>query len=348
MGRLPVPPQARLLDVSAADARTAFVVGAVAQGTGTRPIALRWDGKRWEEIDAGLPEEGINGELDEVAAVSDHDAWALTAESPPRDRSERQPGTNRLYRWNGSSWQLARTIHADLTYSGVHVLSATQDGQVWLGSIEFAELWNGRSWHSEPAPSRCGCYISHITTQPGAGVWAITGRVQAGNIVSGDVLHWEGQAWRIVPAPSRIQLDGIADVSPTGAWVMGHWCPAPGIIHSGEAVCLSSYKNVGMRIDHGPWGRQEPLPDNVIGQTRIATDLRGQIWLYPAQARAAYYDGRHWSRATGAQNPAGICPAADPSQLPAIANVPGTSTFLVAGTAKDGSGPCVAVSVPTH
>jgi hypothetical protein len=105
-----------LLGVSVISPLRAWAAGDYS-GQQLNPLAVRWTGTAWGQVPAPpLRPPGYNSILDGVAAVSDHDVWAVGTDLDPV-----------ALHWNGTAWQI---LDAGVpgTYNNV---AADQAGDAW-------------------------------------------------------------------------------------------------------------------------------------------------------------------------------------------------------------------------
>ncbi|KUJ67590.1 hypothetical protein ACZ90_27520 [Streptomyces albus subsp. albus] len=135
-------------DVDARSARDAWAVGGFALvGQRSRPVALHWNGRRWQEV--RLPFDSMR--LSKVYAESAHSVWvsgyALGQEDyPPK-----------VLHWNGKRW---RDVTGPVKDISPQALSGDGRGRIWLSGDPAgwegpAVYWryDGRRWTRVQGPT---------------------------------------------------------------------------------------------------------------------------------------------------------------------------------------------------
>jgi hypothetical protein len=156
------------------------------------PLTVRWDGRAWKRVSAPggdhltSPEGGY---LNDVAAVSADDAWAVGAGMFNRALIEH---------WDGAAW--TRVPSPALGRAGsLHAVAATSPGNAWAvggtvcpgrGLVTVTEHWNGRTWTLVPTPA--AGILTGVATASAASAWAVGFWTASGNAV---IEHWDGTAW---------------------------------------------------------------------------------------------------------------------------------------------------------
>ncbi|MEV0592858.1 hypothetical protein [Nonomuraea cavernae] len=208
-----------LTDVTVAGPKEAWAVGS----SGTKLLLLRYDGRRWREVD---PPAELNGVLpptyppasDEgllpgeesppnaeptwgdvhVAASAPDNVWLLVPKGPlPAD------GNYFAFRWNGSRWLKMPTMHHTAHVADFKVFGPDDAWTLHGYYKPDAMHWNGRSWRRTRLPAD-----AHSLSGTGPeDVWAVGAR-DSGPAVTGAELnqpatmHWNGRSWRLIPTPT--------------------------------------------------------------------------------------------------------------------------------------------------
>ena len=182
------------------------------------PIALRWNGDRW--IDMDVPSVGARGTaLGDVLVLAANDVWVL-GWTFHGDESASHDETVSTYvaHWDGASWEQIKTPHGD-GLGSFWSLAGTSDEDIWLGGngsggIGYAETahWDGARWviyapvtFGENSGSTVGTGMPQITSSSAMDVWFDAGFTRSwddGSRPADPVLyHWEGQSWTKVVVP---------------------------------------------------------------------------------------------------------------------------------------------------
>jgi hypothetical protein len=189
-------------------------------GAGREPLIEHWDGTRWKRVATA---SGTNAPefLDDVAAISPDDAWAV---------GEGAGGL--IEHWDGTSWEIVRTgVRGWLTS-----VSAAGPNDVWAVGTDpqqrhtIAMHWDGRSWTSHEVPEvggRVYRMLRSVLTISADDAWAVGSTSPLGNrSVPGLALieHWDGTRWTTVPwrQPTRdVELHAVADAGSGEIWIGG-------------------------------------------------------------------------------------------------------------------------------
>jgi hypothetical protein len=178
-------------------------------------------------------------ELDAVAAVSPHDAWAAGFART----------TGLLFHalvehWNGTAWSVRHSATLPATDdTRLHALAALSATNVWAvggeASHSLIEHWNGSSWSVVPSPSAepSGAVLQGISAASASDIWAV-GSSNSGSGFTTLIEHWNGTAWSVVSGAPILEtghnfLTGVAALSASDAWVVGRMFrhPTPVIEH---------------------------------------------------------------------------------------------------------------------
>jgi hypothetical protein len=130
-----------------------WAVGAVQPESGCtrRPMALHWDGSRWDRVHLPIPR--CAHDLDSlfgVAAVSTGDVWAVGGmNGTGRAR-------NRILHWDGTRWHRVRSPNPGTTRNVLYAVAATGVDDAWaVGALSNDDdatqvhlylHWDGQRW----------------------------------------------------------------------------------------------------------------------------------------------------------------------------------------------------------
>lgn len=221
-------------------ALVASAVPAAATGTAA-PAVPHFTGPHGATL---LPAAATAGTLNDTAAVSPNDVWAI-------GYSAAEDGTYPALaqHFNGHRWSSVSmpnpsgSIETDL-----FAVTAIASDDVWsVGHTSTSsgvwstvtEHWDGTSWSIVASPNATGAansYLYSVSATSSNDVWAVgTGLDGAGNN-STLTEHWNGKKWSVVEAvnPSGVlsEFNGITAVSPDDAWAAGTYQAADGTLPS--------------------------------------------------------------------------------------------------------------------
>lgn len=274
--------------------------GAGAPGglTTGRPVAARWNGKRWQV--AALP-AGLTGTIAWASASSPRNVWAVVG-----------LGEDVLH-YNGSRWYVAKRFPGTGELTGVTALSPTD---VWLFGAPGFEAGLG-TWHFD------GHTWMHVVSGAATGIdtasalsrhniWAIgSSRAPQDSIV-----HYTGTRWHRVRAKALAgaAFNDILALSPANVWVVG--------AHSGgEPPHLLVHFN-------GKSWRRVSMPGNTR-PIRIVSDGQGGFWVLAYPAGVGPEALLHRSR-SGSWTRQSFSPVAGAS-ISGLTLIPGTTALWGAG-----------------
>ena len=207
--------------VAAAPASGVWAAGSSTLGN---PLTVRWDGRAWKRVPAPggdhltSPEGGY---LNDVAAVSADDAWAVGAGMFNRALIEH---------WDGAAW--TRVPSPDpgggTVLNGVAAISATSAwavGGTNDSGQTVIEHWDGGAWTQVPSPTPAGTSsdLYGVAATSASNAWAV-GQTDTRTGSTTLIEHWDGTAWKQVPSPAPPaggSLAGVAATSAANAWAVG-------------------------------------------------------------------------------------------------------------------------------
>jgi hypothetical protein len=219
-------------------------------------LALHWNGSHWRRVGTPNDRRSKNNALQDVAAVSKKEAWAVGrvyATSPAGSEGEWPI----IQRWNGRRWAI---VGSPLKGQGVlEAVAGKSKREIWtvgwsrpksphaLGVRPLALRWNGSRWISARLPRTR--YISGrlddvaVTGKESWAVGATDTAPDRGELGKGEAytLHLVAGRWRPAsrPADRSQRYSGLVAHEPTNAWAWSdtyighwdgkHWAPGPRI-----------------------------------------------------------------------------------------------------------------------
>jgi hypothetical protein len=218
-------------------------------------------------------------------------------------------------------------------------------------SLPLAEHWDGARWTNIDVAAPRGLKNGSLAAVASLGrgdVWAV-GQFETSKRTSALIEHWDGRTWMLVVGPrfgaahSGSALDGLAAISPSDIWALGHHGTAPG--GASQAVDV---------FEHWDGSRWRLVPSPQLGTSSgtgamqdLSADSKGHVWAVggrlsgfgevgrPAGASVERWLGGRWTPAVA---PGGAIPLTMVSALDARHDwaVAGGS-FTTAGTYGIGS-----------
>lgn len=292
---------------------TASIMCVVAAGSigNARPTAARVCGVAWT---AGpFPAISGSGGLEDVAAVSATDAWAVGHRYDPGD----QKGHSLIEHHDGTSWSI--TPSADGPFAPQSELSgvaARTSADAWaVGSFTkpnnlvrtLIERWNGSSWARVKSPNAgrpTGGQLSAVVALAADDAWAV-GSYGQGAPSRTLIEHWDGTAWAIVPSPNKGQfpnaLSDIDAVAPDDIWAVGTWFTK-----------AFDDRTLTLHWDGTAWSRvvspnagPNSAANDLMSVSAVATDDVWAVGLRGLKTLALHWDGASWA-VVPSRTPGGI------------------------------------------
>jgi hypothetical protein len=249
----PVPePQAGsvLLGVSCTKASLCIAVGRQPAGSGSSPLAERWNGSNWTIQSTPAPAGATFSELDAVSCISPTRCLAVgDTQSGGKGSGGKQVPLAEL--WNGSSWKvkpIPKPSGPNQGQSGLSGISCpAQNKCLAVGSSEkndifktLAEAWNGSKWQIKKTPSPAkGDSLNAVSCRSTASCMAVG---------SGLAERWNGKSWSVVK---------IAKPRGTAADLLGVSCTKAGPCYAvGGNVADNAQSSVAELWNGSKWSVQ--------------------------------------------------------------------------------------------
>jgi len=200
--------------------RDIWAVGADVVGHSFRPRIERWNGTTWHRFPNAKEPSTAYSSLAAVAAISDHDAWAVGWTSSGQDPL--------IEHWNGQAWSVVPSPHIP-DMDGLQSVAALSSHDVWAVGGQLIEHWNGRTWSivSQPDPHAVWHGVTAISR---TAVWAVGASLSPDAEAATLTERWDGTRWRDVssagtPGSGEPQsgwgLHSVSADSATDVWTVG-------------------------------------------------------------------------------------------------------------------------------
>jgi hypothetical protein len=228
-----------LFSVEAVSATNVWAVGFIENNTATGPVDQtlieHWNGIRWSVVKGPNPGSQAS-QLTSVAAVSANDVWAVGFYA--NSSSLWQTLTEK---WNGTQWSVVQSPSPGSQISYLSSVATVSTNDVWaVGYADnqtLTEQWNGTQWSivKSSGPGSVSNSLLGVAVVSASNVWGV-GYFQDSNFVGQTLTeNWNGTRWSVVKSPSpgsfSTQLSGVAAVSATDVWAVGHADSSPLIEH---------------------------------------------------------------------------------------------------------------------
>jgi hypothetical protein len=225
----PVPAYSWVEDVSAVSPTDIWAVGAqrAQDAPAHETLIEHWDGNEWTVVPSPNVPEGDWTLLEDVAAVSSNDVWAVGRWIT---LSPTIVSHSAILHWDGSAWSIVAHPGTGALWG---VVSISSD-DVWAGGEGGKLHWDGEEWSLFPnvGPST----TEELAAISSRDVWAVGSRSNATGLKA-LAEHWDGTSWKRVklptlgsqpPAPEgdASALIGVSAVSSRDVWAVGYFGPA--------------------------------------------------------------------------------------------------------------------------
>jgi hypothetical protein len=219
-----------LFSVAAVSATNVWAVGFVQNNTATGPteqtLIEHWNGTKWSVVKSPNP-SSQNNSLSGVTATSANDVWTVGY-----DTNGSGIWQTLTEHWNGTQWSVVTSPSpgSQINYfSSVAALSANDAWAVGYADTQtLTEHWNGTQWSvvKSSGPGSVSNSLQGVSMISANNVWSV-GYYQGSNFVGLTLTeHWNGTQWSVVTSPSpgsiSTQLAGVAAISSTNVWAVGH------------------------------------------------------------------------------------------------------------------------------
>jgi hypothetical protein len=216
------------VDSSAYD--NVWAVGAA----GANPLTGRWNGGSWTAVPSPSPAGATDATLRAVKVFSTSNAWAVGDAAVGFQRR------THIVRWNGSAWSIMASPSPDQTQNLLVAVDGTANdlwavgnlGHDGYGGDTVAGLvlrWNGTSWTRAAIPGSDSTFSTvklHDLVVLGSNNVMVVGSAFHRGLLQHVpyVLRWNGSGWQhsTIPSPPTGEFHGVAAVSPTAVYAVGH------------------------------------------------------------------------------------------------------------------------------
>jgi S-layer homology domain len=175
--------------------------------------------------------DGDSGTLNEVAAISSSDVWAVGSyDSMPANRTL-------TVHWDGAEWSMVPSPNVGPGDHDLHGLAVISSNDVWAvgnkyGSVQALIMhWDGLEWSVVPGPD-LGTYNTNLNAVAAASsndVWAVGSKDLNSGPAQPLIMHWDGTEWSVVPGPNvgagASFLYDVTVVSSSDVWAVGSYFP---------------------------------------------------------------------------------------------------------------------------
>ena len=193
-------------------------------------LGIHFDGSKWSSVPMALPN---TADMQGVSVLSPNDVWAVGSAFD----TTTQHFTSVIQHFNGKKWSNVASPHFASGDQLFAVKAIASNDVFAVGEFHsdsqkpqpLIEHFDGTKWTVIPAPAlKAGQTQSlrHVAATSHSDVW-VTGFDEP--VFLAAIMHFDGQKFRNVPFPSlsKVDLEEIAAISPSDAWVVGSKAATP-------------------------------------------------------------------------------------------------------------------------
>jgi hypothetical protein len=183
------------------------------------PVADRWNGRAWTQVNPPAPASATTSELTAVACSGTTACTAIGQDQRPTGTPPRVLAD----RWNGSAWKIqpvaappAGGLLDAIACPAAHACRAVGSDTTGL----FSEVWNGAKWVVRPVPVPAGGSSAGLTSISctATNSCEAVGTYEQGGTFLPLAEVWNGSRWRAqaspaVPGATSAGLDTVSCVS---------------------------------------------------------------------------------------------------------------------------------------
>jgi hypothetical protein len=256
------------------------------------PVIEHFNGTSWSVMPSPTFSVCRTADLTGVAAISDHDIWAVGMVNFIGFTSPL------IEHFDGSTWSVVSS--PALPASG-HLNSITALGanNIWavgtVGTTDLIEHFNGSTWSVVPTPNGAASNadLLSVSGTSASDVWAVG--TYGGSKV--EVLHYNGTSWSRVAAPSPAAdstLHSVVALAPNNVWAVGSTNVGP------RRTLIEHFDGTKWSVVASP---NASSGDNVLNS--IAAVSANDIWAVGTytdpttglqRTLTEHFDGTKWSR----------------------------------------------------
>jgi|GEM_PF-577843 len=250
-------------------------------------LSMHWDGRQWSIIPVPRVGPQILSTLNDMAAISKDDVWAVGLTRRNEVGRGQEPGMLIMH-WDGRQWSQVATPEIGTPISWLHGISAAAHNDIWaVGLYDETPV--------QPVP------------QPVTTVSSPKGNTSATPFVplpwKSLLLHWDGKTWSQVIVPgvdaADISLSSVNALSRDNVWLAGS---------TGSASSQAAKRSLTLRWDGRAWaqvptpshgklyssiGKIEALSRDDMWAIEVYSDQRGEV----GKRTLLHWDGKQWGSA---------------------------------------------------
>ena len=272
------------------------------------PLAMHWDGRRWNAVETGV----ASGILFGVGATGRADVWAVGGTGGV--------GHSPLaLHWNGTRWNRVQLPAFTGDVGALTNVEAVSPSDVWItnspaggGTRSVILHWDGHRMERMPDPFGASDPPAAIAASSASDVWAVGSASDRPACANAHVLplaaHWDGSSWTRED-PELIGTDtdpsSVSTAQSGGSgWLAGSTATLhyyPDRCHTGNGGFGIQGSLPGLMVQHladGRWSKVEvPRRELFTGLAEVAPDRAGGAWIIASDdwsATVARLVGGRW------------------------------------------------------
>lgn len=204
-----------------------------------KPLALHWDGVKWNSVPTPQLRTSDNSAFNGVLAFASNDVYAV-GYTPAANNA----ALTLLEHWDGTSWSIVPTPNANQTGNYLYSIAANSPTDIWLVGAKVAPNvpvrtltlhFDGATWKVVPSPNPQQSFeldqnvLLSVRAVSASDVTAVGYILDSGGQRELTLIeHWDGTRWKVVPSPNQStsagslnRLTSLASVSGTNQYATG-------------------------------------------------------------------------------------------------------------------------------
>lgn len=272
-------------------------VGSKEKNITSDPLALHWNGTKWEDVAVPSPDEGGNAYLEKIAPLSASYIWAVGASN--NDGNDQRAF---IINWDGKSWHKFASPNpgtAGDVLSGVTVVAKNNawavgyymDEQLIEHPLIFQ--WDGNSWFVDPS-FHFGIRgrLFDVTALAWNDIWAVGYYYGDKTQPLALMLHWDGKSWNMVHPlviSAGIYPRAISAASTDDVWAVGS---------DGERGATLHWDGVNWQgvPNASPSAAENNNLNGVVAISKQNAWASGVKWAGKDEAVILHWDGTIWQK----------------------------------------------------
>ncbi len=252
---------------------------------------------------ATMPPIAGTGGLDDVAAFSSTDAWAVGSRYDPVD----QEGHTLIEHHDGTSWTIVPSPDGPAApQSLLDGVAVRASDDAWaVGSFTKAnnlvrtlvEHWDGTGWSRVKSPNAgqpANGQLSAVAAVAADDAWAV-GSFGVGGPSRTLIQHWDGTAWTVVPSPNKgpfpNALTDVVAVAADDVWAVGTWFTKAFV----DRTLILHWDGVDWSRVPSPNAGPPAAANFLVSVAAVSADDIWAVGVRGLKTLTLHWDGASWS-----------------------------------------------------